>query len=380
VSVSTCSVAPVTSKNKEAFFRLIQEQAIKHGAEVEPCAVDRLSKAIGSPNGTNAFLVVVDNGRDSKEVVGAVTYFMAIGLDGPTMYLDDIVTEIKFRGKGVGSFALMSLARIARCTSFKDFICSEFGLANKASVLMLECMKKNDDARRFYEARGGKPEESYRTWRKLKALNPAKNEITGPTSDVNVHPMTQADVESVKDFFESKGNQIAANSLCREWVLNNSDFKLAVVKDAAQTIIGVGTAYRSYSTFRQENGLHVSSMTSKDLSAEEKVAHALLNYYAQIQQREGWTGHFDVTFDETDSKLTAVFNKFGIAPLSYGSDEMISYRFSKRTLEKLAHSKPNPDLESNLYNSLLDPQQIMPQYPESHHFGSVSIIEARSPI
>jgi GNAT superfamily N-acetyltransferase len=324
----TYLIDPIGPGNKNAFLALIQEQAAQHKAAIahDESAADALHQATCKPDGTNAFVVVA--ARDNT-VVGTATYYPCVTMHGAGIYLDDIVTTASERGKGVGSFALSHLAQRA---------------LQVGKYIALECAFHNANAQKFYDGLRAKRLQDRHTWRKLGAFHQASVEATSAQVAFTIRPTKSSDADAVAKLFAQHANKESSGVILGIQdgsIIANRDFVLTVAEDHSGKVVGAVIAHRSYSSFRNEAGIHMDRMTMNESSPG--LAQAFLAHYGKIQQARNWSGNLDITIDNGDALfLKPIFMRHGITPLSYGNDPMVVRRIEGHALVDLAQRTALP--------------------------------------
>ncbi|MCL2469991.1 MAG: GNAT family N-acetyltransferase [Alphaproteobacteria bacterium] len=281
-------IRPVTKKHAGAFYDLIQEQAEQHDSashgnrEAESW---KLFEAVQRKE-VQAFLVV---DRKTDKPSCAVTFFDCWTAHGHGLYLEDIVTTKKQRGRGVGHFAMAALAQRA--------------LSQGYSNLAWECAANNLTAHRFYDSFGSERHDNLLTWRLPGPFSAPK----GGKGIVRLDPP-------------------------------HPDMVVLMAADKAGATLAKSIAYRSYSTFRLVSGMHVETFAPNGCG--EEIIAAMLEKQIQVQAAKGWTGHVDLTVSKDSEKsLAPVIRGFGFEPLSYGHDRMIPRCLRGKALETVANAK-----------------------------------------
>ncbi|MCL2505307.1 MAG: GNAT family N-acetyltransferase [Alphaproteobacteria bacterium] len=300
-------IQPVTKKYVEPFYDLIQEQAEHHSFvshSSREAEIRKLFEAVQRKD-LQAFLVA---DRETDKSLCAVTFVDCWTAHGPGVYLEDIVTTKKQRGKGIGHFAMAALAQITLCKGY--------------SYLAWECAANNLVAHRFYDSFGCERHDDLLTWR-----------FKGPFAEPK-------DKESIVQLFSENAASVCLPEYDCGLNPANPNMVVLVAVDKAGTPIAKSIAYRSYSTFRLVSGMHVETFVPNGCGKE--TAAAMLEKQIQIQAAKGWTGHTDITISKDSKKsLVPVIRELGFEPLSYGDDRMVPRCLCGEALEAAAKSKPN---------------------------------------
>jgi GNAT superfamily N-acetyltransferase len=307
----------LTPQHKLDFYGLIQEQAEQHAsADHDPSHVrqrsDDLYGAIVDRQSCGAFLVTNAGGK----AVAAVTFYDCRDEQHQGLYLEDIVTTASERGKGIGTFAFTHLARLAAARGV-DFIA-------------WECAAHNQKAQDFYTDQGAAAHYDRHTWRRIH-----QGPLDIPSSNASFAAPTPTDETSLSFFLKQQGHKDFkdyAHSLTAR-----SNDPLCLVAKQNDQVIGLVSAYRSFSTFRIADGIHVESLMSQNNDPE--IAKGLLASLDQVQHRNGWTGHTDFTVHNRNRAWQeTVLQACGFKPLAYGNDKMVVRSLRGTKLEALSHS------------------------------------------
>ncbi len=315
----------VTSDHKEIFSALIQEQAEQHhsAAARSPAEIDNLWQSVGAPNGINAFLIVKS---DTHQPVVAVTYFGCLNRHGLGLYLEDIVTTSTERNKGAGKYAMSVLAQIA--------------LDQGASRIVWECARSNDVAHRFYDHIGASRVDDRHTQRKL-GLLPA--DLKSVNSSVTVRRAKASDQDFLRSsLIMSNAHEADAGATLQKVNLatHKNNFIVAIAERNDGMPVGIALAYRNFSTFRVESGIHVDHIAFMEKNPNPDTAYAFLDYFADLQRAKGWNGHFDFTVHSSTADFWhPILMDCGVEPLAYGDDVMDVRHIFGPALVDLAEGK-----------------------------------------
>lgn len=292
---------PVTLARKDDFFALLNGQARMHGAGDQKTgrAAEALYRAIVTEKRAEALLVVCPN---SLETLGTATYYDNLTSKGSGLYLEDMFVAETARGKGVGQLAMQALAQIA--------------VHRQAQALVWECAANNADALRFYRKLGGIHHSERTTWRRMGAAFPDRE----PAVDVQTAFKLAA----------------APITLRHHRALAPHPHFIQITAQVPQvpncTIL---QAYKNFSTFRRQSGLHIESVSYTKPDA--KTFEAALYHVARMQHNKGWHHHTDFTLrSEQSSLLQPVLEKHGFAPLSYAGSAMLTLSLSGESLRNLS--------------------------------------------
>lgn len=292
---------PVTFERKDDFFALLNGQARMHGAGDQQTgrAAEALYQAVVKERHVEALLVVCP---ESQKTLGTATYYDNLTPNGPGLYLEDMFVAETARGKGVGQLAMQALAQIA--------------VHRQAQALVWECAANNADALRFYRKLGGIHHSERTTWRRMGAAFPDRE------PEVDVHAAFKWAAAPIT----LRHHQALAPHP------NFIQITAQVPKVPNCTIL---QAYKNFSTFRQQSGLHIESVSYTQPDA--KAFEAALYHVARMQHNKGWHHHTDFTLrSEQRSLLRPVLEKHGFAPLSYAGSAMLTLSLSGASLHSLS--------------------------------------------
>ena len=301
---------PVAFDDAGRFYDLIQEQAEQHsyadgGDKIQHAHA--LYTAIAETKELQAFLIK-DAGK--KETVGAVTYFDCWTPFGHGVYLEDIITTKSRRAKGVGHFAMETLAQTTLKKGFKS--------------LAWECASTNVNALRFYSRLGSETLNDRHTWRYI-----------GSFAD-------KAPKETI--FIEDMAQKMIAYDLPESgfgFDTSHKDMSMLTLRGAANELLGRAVSYRNYSTFRQVSGMHMEVLSVE--SGDRYFIEELIRGQMQKQAANKWTGHLDITVLRGQEKpLVGVLEDMGFHPLSYGDDRMVPHFMREDMLSCLAYGSCVP--------------------------------------
>jgi ribosomal protein S18 acetylase RimI-like enzyme len=309
------SLVYLNSSNARSFHCLIQEQAelLNSSNDVADDDVStRLLRHIAHERRAEARLIL-----HGSEVLATITFVDCLTGHGHHIYLEDIVTKAEQRGRGIGTFTMVALAQEA--------------VRRGAEGMVWECAQGNSVAQRFYDGLGAGRRTDRYTWRRLDARHrPADRSPYGIRHIREPRPLAR--------LLAATGSAELGRFmgwLERPWP---SDKVLAVaVCDPQGQAQALALAYRSYSTFRTANGLHIDTLFAMPQNIER--VEGLIGDIENFQRRRGWTGHLDVTVTAAQAGwLEPLLIRLGFTPLSYGNETMIVRHLDKGGLHALANS------------------------------------------
>lgn len=325
------SISPVTENYRLAFYDLIQEQAEQHASVNHAANRDAesrsLFKAVNRERQCDAFLVI--DGA-TREAVTAVTYYPTESSRGAGLYLEDIVTTRRYRGRGLGSFALGTLAQI---TLERDFC-----------FVAWECAAHNARAQEFYSFHGAATHDDRHTWRN--AIVPPPRSLlnqphAGTERPVRYRVLNNNNLPALLSFLKTQKApdfQERAAYLTQRATRPTPFFVVAECDNSrsqSPLVIGFASAYPSFSTFRVARGLHINDLCTADQNPV--VVTGLISTMTQAQSCIGWRGHTDITLmNGQDKWLEPVIGAQGFAPLAYGDDRMIVRSLNGESLTRTA--------------------------------------------
>ncbi len=330
---------PLTKLWQQAFYDLIQEQAEQHA--FAPPAVERereaeaLFDAITYQKQCEAFLVIDTTIPRRPVPLTAVTYYDAHNGRGAGLYLEDIVTTKHERGRGAGSFALATLAQLA--------------LKKRYHYVAWECAAHNAVAQNFYTYHGALRHNDQHTWRQSQV--PSAETIASP--DLTFRKLSWGNHEQLMTFFEQQGTPLHENQRnllrCKA---HGEDPLFIVARETTKRgiegdVVGMASAYPSFSTFRIVSGMHISNLYVQD--NDPQIAANLLRQFTPLQHQKNLLGHTDITIaDRQKEWLNPVVTGAGFEPLAYGEDKMIVRSLHDSALHKLACRYGNRNLITHL--------------------------------
>jgi hypothetical protein len=335
-------VVPVTKENAEQLAECIRQQGRAHSVSEQ-----EINKSISADSLLNslqngfyeAFLVVADFEENGAVVesryVGGVTYYksvasrgVALGGSANGVYLEDIVVLRNAGLQGVGDFAMAALAKIS------------LGLG--ASTLTWSVAASNEKGHKLYKRVNSEHLGDDRTiYRRQPYL---KHKLIGKSAIV-CRAATTEDLPAINKLL---GNQ---SPTVRPDDLSDDNIVTLVAVDANNNITGVTRAYRNFSTFRNEPGLHIEQMVIQNNDME--IFSRLMGELSGIQEEKGWTGHTDfiLTSDQTEAYKSALEEeKRGFKVEKYPEDTgppMVARRLHGAALIDLA-SKVDDDVVNPL--------------------------------
>lgn len=302
-------IVPLSRENHVAFYRLIQEQAVAHGAVAsrlhEPQRAEQLYNAIAHARSCEAFLV---HDHDVGAPVTAVTFYDCYTPYGRGLYLEDIVTSGSHRRRGHGTFGLAALAQIA--------------LQRGVDSIRWECRSDNLSANNFYLELGSERLIGRQTWRLAQ----------GGAAFIQGDPLPYA---------------LRSDRLARALRVDAPPAADGLVVFAGRRAEGAGPTgfhvHRSFSTFAVAGGTHIETMIFPDRNPEAACAE-IRQVWRSLSRRRGWGGSLDVSLDRAQGYwLAPALQANGFAPLSYGGAPMIARCLHGSALQALAQ-RPERDL------------------------------------
>lgn len=295
-------IVPLTQSRLPDFHALLMDQAQSHasGNHAQQTEYSReVFKAIVDEGRAEAFLVVCPK-RDMT--LAAVTYYDGLTQNGTSLYLEDIITAPAARRTGAGKLAMMGLAQIAR--------------QRQAEAVVWECAENNAPALNFYDKLGSVRDDDRHTWRLLGSV------VSQPEN----RDIREQFVAEAKNISRPTGSNVIAE---------NPNLMLVTAKQKDGLYAGAMRAYRSFSTFRVVNGIHIETVDVQ-AGASRSVA-SLMEHISITQQRNNWHGHTDITVRKSQEPLLGkILEQYKFAPLSYGAHRMATLSLSGTALENLA--------------------------------------------
>ncbi|MFA6279712.1 MAG: GNAT family N-acetyltransferase [Bdellovibrionales bacterium] len=333
---------PLAKLWEQAFYDLIQEQAEQHA--FSPAAKEReheaeaLFDAIARHRQCEAFLVMDTTIPWQPVPLTAVTYYAAHNGRGAGLYLEDIVTTKRERGRGAGSFALATLAQVA--------------LKRRFNYVAWECAAHNTVAQDFYTSHGAMSHNDQHTWRQGQVPNLNAQE-TDTDSGLAFRKISFGNYRPLISFLEEQGMppHEGQRKLLSHKAYDEDPLFIVATETTKSghegNVVGMASAYRSFSTFRIVSGLHISSLYAQ--GNDPQIASSLLRQFTPLQHKRNLLGHTDITLaDRQKEWLNPVIEQAGFEPLAYGEDKMIVRSLHDSALHKLACRYGNRDLTTHL--------------------------------
>lgn len=308
---------PVTDKNCETFFALLEEQAQLLEPTNPPQKLDQATRArlledVQRGELCQAFMLF---NKEICEHVTAVTYYDFWSPLGHALYLEDIITAQSQRKQGCGRYAMGVMAHRA-------------SLTGKVHEIHWECASQNHNGHSFYDSLGAERHDERIT---LRHADPAAL----PSSGVRLSYF-----DGLKRLPHTPRNRFNLERRHVFSVCGHNDMGL---------INSFAAFSRSYSTFRATPGLHLSEFFGSSKRADEQLGgkeavvsfnpEAVLGLVCAVGHTFGplWGGHMDITVRRNgNDELHSGLKDLGFAPLTYGTDTMIPRNLDLTHIGKLA--------------------------------------------
>lgn len=138
------SIRQAVAGDGAVLHAMVRELAVNHGHEQDFTAVPQdYERFLGDANAINGAFIGFWNGEAAGCAIWQRSYSTFRGRE--TLYLEDLSVLPQFRGRGIGTALLKSVAR--------------FAVARKLAAVTWLMMAWNDGARRVYAAAGAEIED-----------------------------------------------------------------------------------------------------------------------------------------------------------------------------------------------------------------------------